>query len=184
MNKEWKDAVVEDDLVSGSHDSGLGDVQVYRSAHGERLLPPNVGGGLLRSGTGTRPSSILNKPGRLTTKEWTTMKRHPQAGVRLLREIEFPWDIRPMVRHHHEHWDGGGYPDSSVGDDIPLSARILCLADVFDALTSSRSYRGGLTPSRALSAMREDCGRILDPALFELFENLYAPAAATRLPSC
>lgn len=157
---------------------------MYRSAHGERPLPPNVGGGLLRSGTGTRPSSILNKPGRLTAKEWTTMKRHPQAGVHLLREIEFPWDIRPMVRHHHEHWDGGGYPDGLVGDDIPLSARILCLTDVFDALTSSRSCRGGLAPSRALSAMREDCGRIFDPALFELFENLYAPAAATRLPSC
>ena len=59
--------------------------------------------------------------------------------MHLLREIEFPWDIRPMVRHHHEHWDGGGYPDGLVGDDIPLSARILCLADVFDALTSSRT---------------------------------------------
>ena len=121
------------------------------------------------------PSSILNKPGRLTAKEWATMKRHPQAGVHLLREIEFPWDIRPMVRHHHEHWDGGGYPDGLVGDDIPLSARILCLADVFDALTSSRSYRARLTPDHALSVMREDRGRIFDPALFELFEGLYAP---------
>ena len=81
-----------------------------------------------------------------------------------------------MVRHHHEHWDGNGYPDGLVGDDIPLSARILCLADVFDALTSSRSYRAGLTPGHALSVMREDCGRIFDPALFELFEGLYAPA--------
>ncbi len=104
------------------------------------------------------------------------MKRHPQAGVRLLRDIEFPWDIRPMVRHHHEHWDGGGYPDGLAGEDIPFSARILCLADVFDALTSSRSYRAGLTPVHALSVMREDCGRIFDPALFEVFDGLHTPA--------
>ena len=122
------------------------------------------------------PSSILNKPGPLTAEEWAIMKRHPKAGVHLLREIEFPWDIRPMVRHHHEHWDGTGYPDGLVGDDIPLSARILCLADVFDALTSSRSYRGGLTSDHALSVMREDCGRIFDPALFELFVGLHTPA--------
>jgi putative nucleotidyltransferase with HDIG domain len=122
------------------------------------------------------PSSILNKSGRLTAKEWAIMKRHPQAGVHLLGEIEFPWDIRPMVRHHHEHWDGGGYPDGLVGNDIPFSARILCLADVFDALTSNRSYRGGLTPGHALSVMREDCGRIFDPALFEVFEDLHALA--------
>ncbi len=108
------------------------------------------------------------------------MKRHPQAGVQLLQEIEFPWDIRPMVSHHHEHWDGSGYPDGLAGNDIPLSARILCLADVFDALTSSRSYRGGLTPGQALSVMREDCGIIFDPALFEVFEDLYAPATHWR----
>jgi HD-GYP domain-containing protein (c-di-GMP phosphodiesterase class II) len=124
------------------------------------------------------PPSILNKPGPLTAKEWAVMKRHPQAGVHLLREIEFPWDIRPMVRHHHEHWDGSGYPDGLVGEDIPFSARVLCLADVFDALTSSRSYRAGLTPGKALSVMREDCGRIFDPALFELLEGLYTPAVA------
>ena len=122
------------------------------------------------------PSSILNKPGRLSAEEWAIMKRHPRAGVLLLREIEFPWDIRPMVRHHHEHWDGGGYTDGLAGDDIPFSARILCLADVFDALTSSRSYRRGLTPGQALAVMREDCGRIFDPQLFELFEELHAPA--------
>jgi putative nucleotidyltransferase with HDIG domain len=121
------------------------------------------------------PSSILNKPGRLTTEEWAIMKRHPQAGVHLLREIEFPWDIRPMVRHHHEHWDGGGYPDGLSGDDIPLSARILCLADVFDALTSDRSYRAGLAPAEALSIMADDCGRIFDPTLFKTFSGLHSP---------
>ena len=126
------------------------------------------------------PSSILNKPGRLTAEEWDVMKRHPHAGVRLLRDLEFPWDIRPMVRHHHEHWNGAGYPDGLAGEDIPLSARILCLADVFDALTTSRSYRAGLTPERALSIMREDSGKIFDPTLFEVFESLHARVPRIR----
>jgi HD-GYP domain-containing protein (c-di-GMP phosphodiesterase class II) len=119
------------------------------------------------------PSSILNKPGRLTKEEWRIMKRHPQAGVDLLREIEFPWDIRPMVRHHHEFWNGGGYPDGLAGEEIPRSARILCLADVFDALTTSRSYRGGMSVERALSIMRADVGKLFDPALFSVFETLH-----------
>jgi len=120
------------------------------------------------------PSSILNKPGRLTKEEWRIMKRHPQAGVDLLREIEFPWDIRPMVLHHHEFWNGGGYPDGLAGEEIPRSARILCLADVFDALTTSRSYRGGMSVERALSIMRADVGKLFDPALFSVFETLHA----------
>ena len=127
------------------------------------------------------PSSILNKPGPLTAEEWAIMKKHPGAGVRLLRDIEFPWDIRPMVRHHHENWNGAGYPDGLAGEDIPLSARILCLADVFDALTTSRSYRAGLTQERALSIMREDSGRIFDPTLFEVFESLHSQAPRARL---
>lgn len=122
------------------------------------------------------PSSILNKPGPLNVEEWATMKKHPQAGVHLLREIEFPWDMQPMVRHHHEHWDGSGYPDGRAGDDIPLSARILCLADVFDVLTAGRSYRARLTPGHPLSVMHEDRGTIFDPALFDVFEDLHAPA--------
>ena len=121
------------------------------------------------------PSSILNKRGPLTAEEWVTMKRHPQAGVDLLWDIEFPWDIRPMVRHHHEHWDGGGYPEGLADEEIPLSARILCLADVFDALTSDRSYRVGLSPAKALSVMREGSGKIFDPKLFELFYDLHTP---------
>ena len=119
------------------------------------------------------PSSILNKPGRLTAEEWRIMKRHPQAGVDLLREVEFPWDIRPMVRHHHEFWNGRGYPDGLAGEEIPRSARILCLADVFDALTTNRSYRGGMSAERALSIMREDVGKIFDPVLFRVFETLH-----------
>lgn len=118
------------------------------------------------------PSSILNKPGRLTAEEWIIMKRHPEAGVELLDGIEFPWDIRPMVRSHHERWDGRGYPDGLAGEDIPLAARILCIADVYDALTSDRSYRRGCSPEEAMQIMKEDAGAAFDPALFRVFESL------------
>ncbi len=128
----------------------------------------------------TVPSSILNKPGRLTAEEWRIMQRHPEAGVELLRGIEFPWDIRPMVRHHHERWDGGGYPDGLVGEDIPLSARILRLADVFDALTTDRSYRRGLTSEQALAIMKDDAGSVFDPLLFPVFAGL-SPRVQRRL---
>ena len=87
------------------------------------------------------PSSILNKPGPLTAEERALMERHPAAGEKMLAGIEFPWDVKPMIRHHHERWDGAGYPDRLAGEAIPLSARILCLADVWDALITDRPYR-------------------------------------------
>jgi putative nucleotidyltransferase with HDIG domain len=127
------------------------------------------------------PSSILNKPGRLTTEEWGIMKKHPEAGVELLKGIEFPWDIRPMVRHHHERWNGTGYPHGLAGEDIPLSARILCLADVFDALTTDRSYRSGLPADQALAVMRDEAGSTFDPLLFRVFESL-SPAERVSTP--
>ena len=114
------------------------------------------------------PSSILNKSGRLTADEWVIMKRHPEAGVEFLRGIEFPWDIS----HHHERWDGSGYPHGLAGEDIPLSARILCLTDVFDALTTDRSYRSGLSAEQALAIMREEAESTFDPRLFRVFEGL------------
>jgi HD-GYP domain-containing protein (c-di-GMP phosphodiesterase class II) len=118
------------------------------------------------------PPDILNKPGPLTGEERAVMETHPAEGERLLEEIEFPWDIRPMVRHHHEHWAGTGYPDGLSGTDIPLSARVLTIADVFDALTTERSYRPAFTLEKALEIMKEDSGRIFDPYLFSIFCNL------------
>ena len=92
------------------------------------------------------PEEILNKPGRLTDEERATMERHTVIGDEMLAPVEFPWDIRPMVRSHHERWDGRGYPDGLAAEAIPRSARILRLADVVDALTTARSYRAPLTP--------------------------------------
>jgi putative nucleotidyltransferase with HDIG domain len=118
------------------------------------------------------PEEILNKPGKLTDEERATMERHPVIGDEMLAPVEFPWDIRPMVRSHHERWDGRGYPDSLVGEDIPLSARILRIADVFDALTTARSYRRRLTPEEALAIMEEDAGSF-DPGIFTLFKLIF-----------
>ncbi len=118
------------------------------------------------------PSEILNKPGPLTQSERSVIEGHAEEGDRLLANIEFPWDIRPMVRHHHEHWAGTGYPDGLTGDEIPLPARVLCIADVYDALTSERSYRMAHSPRRALSLMEEGAGTVFDPGLFRTFKGL------------
>jgi putative nucleotidyltransferase with HDIG domain len=120
---------------------------------------------------------ILNKPGRLTDEERAEMERHPVIGDEMLAPVEFPWDIRPMVRSHHERWDGRGYPDAMSGDAIPLSARILRIADVFDALTTARSYRRRLTPDEALAMMEEDEGSF-DPELFALFKRVFPELVA------
>jgi putative nucleotidyltransferase with HDIG domain len=87
------------------------------------------------------PTEILTKNGPLTAEERAIMERHAAAGAELLRDIEFPWDVLPMIRSHHERWDGKGYPDRLTGEAIPLTARVLCIADVFDALASDRPYR-------------------------------------------
>jgi len=90
------------------------------------------------------PVEVLNKPGPLSPDEWELMKRHPDAGVELVADVEFPGDVRAMIRSHHERWDGSGYPQGLVGEETPLPARILRIADVYDALTTTRGYRKAL----------------------------------------
>ena len=118
------------------------------------------------------PSEVLNKPGGLTPEERMLIERHPDAGVELLAEIDFPWDIRPMVRFHHERWSGGGYPTGIAGEAIPLSARILAIADVFDALSSDRPYRKALSREKSLEIMRESMAGHFDPELLRVWEEL------------
>ncbi|HEV8447293.1 MAG TPA: HD domain-containing phosphohydrolase [Gemmatimonadaceae bacterium] len=124
------------------------------------------------------PAEVLNKPGKLAPDEWELIKRHPVAGVEMLAEMDFPGEVGPMVRSHHERWDGQGYPDGLAGEEIPRAARMLCIADVYDALLSKRSYKGALSHEAALEIMRSDPGQF-DPALFGLFEDLMR----TRAPS-
>ena len=118
------------------------------------------------------PPEVLNKPGAFTPQERALMERHPDAGVELLEDIEFPWDIRPMVRFHHERWTGGGYPTGIAGDDIPLPARILAIADVFDALSTDRSYRKALPVEACLEVMCHTMSGHFDPRLLDTFVEL------------
>ena len=118
------------------------------------------------------PAEVLNKPGRLSEEEWALVRRHPSAGVELLADIEFPWDVRPIVESHHERWDGAGYPHGLAGEAIPLTARVVCIADVYDALTSRRSYKEPFSHEGAMEVMRRERGRGFDPELFDRFEEV------------
>ncbi len=118
------------------------------------------------------PPEVLNKPGRLTAEEWALVKQHPVAGVQMLADIDFPWDVRPIVESHHERWDGGGYPHGTKGEAIPFTARILCIADVYDALTSERSYKKPVAHDQAMEIMRGEVGGQFDPSLFPHFETV------------
>jgi putative nucleotidyltransferase with HDIG domain len=118
------------------------------------------------------PEDVLNKPGKLTSEEWELMKSHTTAGHEIVMGLDFPWEIGPIVRNHHERWDGSGYPDGLAGEAIPLTARILCIADVYDALTTTRSYRPALSQDDALQLMESEAGRGLDPDLFRIFRQL------------
>ena len=117
----------------------------------------------------TVPADVLNKRGPLNDAEFAIMKEHPARGEALVSGVGFPWDIRPMLRHHHERWDGHGYPDRLAGEQTPRAARILCIADVFDALTSTRSYRRAYAVSDAVVMMRADAGLAFDPQLLDIF---------------
>lgn len=126
------------------------------------------------------PEHILNKPGKLTTAEFDTMKQHADIGADLLSSIRFPYPVVPIVRHHHESWNGTGYPTGIRGTDIPLGARILAVVDCFDALTSDRPYRPKLSKEEAFTILRERSGVMYDPLVVDMFINAFdeiAPAA-------
>jgi putative nucleotidyltransferase with HDIG domain len=118
------------------------------------------------------PGAVLAKPGVLNESEWALIRQHTVAGDEIVGAFELPFDVRPMVRSHHERWDGNGYPDRLAGEDIPLIARILSVADVYDALTSRRSYRNAFTTREARRILRHQAGRALDPVLVDLFDGL------------
>jgi HD-GYP domain-containing protein (c-di-GMP phosphodiesterase class II) len=111
------------------------------------------------------------------------METHAAAGYDMLRDIDFPWDILPLVRGHHERWDGKGYPDRLAADGIELSARIVCVADVFDALTTDRPYRRAFTWEEALTMMGTDVGKMFDPNLFPRFERIMRSSHVYSFPS-
>lgn len=125
------------------------------------------------------PEHILNKPGKLSPQEYEKMKTHVTIGADILSGIDFPYPVIPFVRHHHENWDGSGYPDGLKGEDIPLGARILSVVDCFDALTSDRPYRRALTTDAAIEILRERCGTMYDPRVVEKFIEVYPQLTAS-----
>jgi putative nucleotidyltransferase with HDIG domain len=113
--------------------------------------------------------SVLNKPGELDAMEWESVKEHPVLAARILDPIDELRDVIEMVKHHHERFDGGGYPDGLAGSDIPLGARILSVADAYDALTSKRPYREPMTPEQAIQIFKDGAGTQFDPVIVEAF---------------
>ncbi len=112
---------------------------------------------------------ILNKPEKLTDWEMAAIKDHPVIGERIIQSLDFLEDVRAIIRHHHERWDGGGYPDGLPGEDIPLLARIMAVADAYDAMTTARPYRGALSRAAAIEELTKNAGMQFDPRLVTEF---------------
>jgi putative nucleotidyltransferase with HDIG domain len=126
------------------------------------------------------PEHILNKPGPLTPAEYEQMKQHAHIGADILAMVKFPFPVVPIVRHHHESWDGRGYPDGLKGEAIPLGARILSVVDCFDALTSDRPYRKAMALEEAIRLLRNRSGTMYEPRVVERFIEIQ-PAVAREL---
>jgi two-component system cell cycle response regulator len=119
------------------------------------------------------PAAVVNKPGPLDAEEFVLVKRHSIAGERMVARLGDP-ELAAIVRHHHERFDGKGYPDGLAGEQIPLGARILAVADTFDALTSARPYRPASRPNDALDLLSVVAGEQLDPEVVEAFAGYYS----------
>ncbi|MCK4258799.1 MAG: HD-GYP domain-containing protein [Halanaerobiales bacterium] len=117
------------------------------------------------------PESILNKKGKLTDSEFFAIKKHPTIGMNILRSIDFLDDALNIVRHHHERVDGKGYPDGLAGEDIPFMARIVCVADAWDAMTSNRSYRKALPINVVIEELRENANTQFDPEIIRAIQK-------------
>jgi diguanylate cyclase (GGDEF)-like protein/putative nucleotidyltransferase with HDIG domain len=182
--RRWGESIEAKDRYTQGHCERVADLAcalAERSGFDERTMFWFRIGALLHDvGKLIIPAEVLNKPAKLDDDEWALMRRHPEAGVELLAGIDFPWDIRPLIESHHERWDGRGYPHGLAGEAIPLTARILCLADVFDALTSQRSYKQSMSVVDAMDVMRRDVGRAFDPGLFDEFERVIAEREGGR----
>ncbi len=118
------------------------------------------------------PDYVLNKPGALTPAEFERMKPHAAKGAEILTAVGFPYPVVPIVRHHHEWWNGGGYPDGLAGEAIPLGARIVTVVDCFDALTSDRPYRRRMTDEEAIAILQNRRGNMYDPLVVDQFIGL------------
>lgn len=155
-------------------------VQIYAAGMGrvfglsDRKIEALKAGALLHDiGKLAVPDHILNKPGRLTSAEFEKMKVHTTVGAEILQRVDFPYPVVPIVRHHHEQWDGHGYPDGLKGDQIPITARILAVVDCFDSVREDRPFRRGMTREEASALLLRGSGTHFDPKIVDRFlENL------------
>ena len=113
--------------------------------------------------------NLLNKPGKLTEDEWKEIKRHPEIGYRILSTVNDMADMANCILHHHERWDGQGYPKGLKEEEIPLVSRIITIADAYDAMTSERSYRSALPNEVAIGELQKNTGVQFDPKLVGIF---------------
>jgi diguanylate cyclase (GGDEF)-like protein/putative nucleotidyltransferase with HDIG domain len=119
------------------------------------------------------PEQIISKPGKLTPEEFEKMKVHPIVGAEILERVAFPYPVAPIVRSHHEKWDGSGYPDGLAATEIPIGARILSAVDCLDALASHRQYRPALPLNAAMAKVKEQAGTSFDPQIVEILQRRY-----------
>ena len=139
----------------------------------EEIAKLNISGNLHDIGKIGIPDSILLKPGRLTDAEYKIIKKHPVIGSNIIGHLGMWTDEQGIIRHHHERFDGKGYPDNLKGEDIPFLARILSVADVYDALTTDRSYRQRMSGDDAAEIIKENAGSQFDPTIVDVFLDLH-----------
>ncbi len=165
------------DSYTEAHCNRLGfySVQVGRmfDLHHEQLRALRLGGTLHDVGKIGIPDAILNKPGRLTPEEFAVMREHPVIGHNICKPLRSLRHVLPIIRHHHERFDGSGYPDGTAGEDIPLTARILTVVDVYDALRTERPYKPAFDKQKALSILDEEAAKDwYDPEVLGKFKSL------------
>jgi putative nucleotidyltransferase with HDIG domain len=167
-------AVEARDAYTGKHAQRVAAYGL-RIAHAAGIeVDPQVEFGFLLHDVGkvAVPDAILFKPGPLSEPERALVRRHPEVGSEILRHIDFLDEAKQVVRHHHERWDGAGYPDGLAGEAIPLAARVFALADALDALTSERPYRAAISFAEARRQIRAETGAQFDPAIVAAYETV------------
>jgi HD-GYP domain-containing protein (c-di-GMP phosphodiesterase class II) len=165
-------AVEARDAYTGKHAERVASYGL-RIAHAAGVpVDPQVEFGFLLHDVGkvAVPDAILFKPGPLTDEERALMVMHPVIGTEILRHVDFLGEAKEVVRHHHERWDGSGYPDRLTGEDIPVQARVFAVADTLDALTTDRPYRSATSWPEAREVIRSEAGSQFDPAIVAAYE--------------
>ncbi len=201
-NKALVDSLEEAETILFALAQTVEQRDVYTVQHCQRLAVASVmlgealglspadltalhrGGYLHDIGKISIPDAILFKQGLLSEQEWEVMRSHPIRGEEICRPMKSLWPVLPIIRNHHERWDGTGYPDGLAGEDIPLLARILQVADIYDALITERPYKPALSSDQAFALMEEEVRRgWRDPELVPLFVSVMQSKNAAELPA-